>query len=38
MIATCTHNLLVPDTHIIHWRGTEALNRSANITMDSHSN
>ena len=30
-----THNLLVPDvpdTQIIHWRGTEVLTRPANIT------
>ena len=27
-----THNLLVPDTQITHWRGTEALTRPANIT------
>ena len=29
-----THNLLVPDTQITHWRRTEALNRPANITID----
>ena len=25
---------VVPDTQITHWRGTEALNRPANITID----
>ena len=33
-----THNLLVPDTQITHCRGTEALNRPANITIDNNSN
>ena len=29
-----THNLLLPDTQITRWRGTEVLNRPANITVD----
>ena len=29
-----THNLLVPDTQITHWRGAEALNRPTNIIID----
>ena len=29
-----THNLLVPDTRITHWRGAEALNRPTNIIID----
>ena len=27
-----THNSLVPDTQITHWRGTEVLTKPANIT------